>query len=141
MVGRGLLSAKCAEEVAPVPLLDRCATQYDPRAKSTLLTRPRPTMEPPRYPRVDMVPRPALVPSCTRLCRFPGQEAAFGAQRALASRFRGGRGGLCGRGKRAVRLLQAVGVGLEHVGSGQTRSVHQPAPWERRRDNSVQRVG
>ena len=46
----------------------------------------------------------------------------------------------CGRGKRAVRLLQVAGAGLGHVGSGQTRSVHQPALWERRRGNSVQRV-
>ena len=45
----------------------------------------------------------------------------------------------CGRGKRAVRLLQVAGAGLVHVGPGQTRSVHQPAPWERRRGNSVQR--
>jgi hypothetical protein len=87
-MGRGLRSAKCAEEVAPVPcaVVSRCATHYHPRAKSTLLTEPGPTTEPPRYPRVDMVSRPALVPSCTRLCRFPGREVAFRAKRALASR-------------------------------------------------------
>jgi hypothetical protein len=36
----------------------------------------------------------------------------------------------CGRGKRAVRLLQVAEAGLVHVVPGQTRSVHQPAPWE-----------
>ena len=84
-MGRGLRSAKCAEEVAPVPLL-AVVRHYHPRAKSTLLTEPGPTTEPPRYPRADILPRPALVPSCARLCRFPGREVAFRAKRALASR-------------------------------------------------------
>ena len=58
-------------------------THSRPRAKSTLLTGPGLTTESLRYPRVAMVPRPALVPSCARLCRFPGRDAAFRAQRGL----------------------------------------------------------
>ena len=58
-------------------------THSRPRAKSTLLAGPGPTTEPPRYPRVAMVPRPALVPGYARLCRFPGRDAAFRSQRGL----------------------------------------------------------
>jgi len=58
-------------------------THSRPRAKSTLLTGPGPTTEPWRYPCVAMVPRPALVPGCARLCRFPGRDAAFRTQRGL----------------------------------------------------------
>jgi hypothetical protein len=58
-------------------------THSRPSAKSRLLTGPGPTTEPPRYPRVAVVRRPALVSSCARLCRFPGRDAAFRAQRGL----------------------------------------------------------
>ena len=39
--------------------------------------------EPPRYRRVATAPRPALVPKSQRLCRFPGREVGFGAQRGF----------------------------------------------------------
>ena len=39
--------------------------------------------EPPRYRRVATAPRPALVPNIARLCRFPGRDAGFGAQRGF----------------------------------------------------------
>ena len=39
--------------------------------------------EPPRHRRVATAPRSALVPNNPRLCRFPGREAGFGAQRGF----------------------------------------------------------
>ena len=39
--------------------------------------------EPPRHRRVATSPRPALVPNIPRLCRFPGRDAGFGAQRGF----------------------------------------------------------
>ena len=39
--------------------------------------------EPPRYRRVATAPMPALVPNAPRLCRFPGRDAGFGAQRGF----------------------------------------------------------
>ena len=39
--------------------------------------------EPPRYRRVATAPRSALVPNNPRLCRFPGRDAGFGAQRGF----------------------------------------------------------
>ena len=39
--------------------------------------------EPPRYRRVATAPMPALVPNLARLCRFPGRDAGFGAQRGF----------------------------------------------------------
>ena len=41
--------------------------------------------EPPRYRRVATAPMPALVPNIARLCRFPGRDAGFGAQRGFRS--------------------------------------------------------
>ena len=37
----------------------------------------------PRYRRVATAPMPALVPNSARLCRFPGRDAGFGAQRGF----------------------------------------------------------
>ena len=45
---------------------------------------PRPGLHgAPRYRRVATTPMPALVPNIARLCRFPGRDAGFGAQRGF----------------------------------------------------------
>ena len=46
-------------------------------------TGPRLATEPPRYRCVATAPRPALVPNIARLCRFPGRDVGFGAQRGF----------------------------------------------------------